>query len=209
MDQGRRCQHRSGSVASTGRRQQVLSTDRRHHPADPAFLSDFVLEPDYYSLLLNWRERNSDQVFSVSQASDGMLRVIALVTLLLQYEPDLPDVLILDKPEPGLHPHAINVVGGLIRAAATKIKVIVATRSMSLVDCFEPTDIVIVEREDGGSNFRRLDTEALRGWLEGHSLSGLWGKNVIGGRPWWRQGCISSLRARRKRLSSTSSFGPI
>ena len=159
--------------------QRIVDTIRLILP----FFSDFVLEPDYNSLLLNWRERNSDQVFGVSQASDGMLRVIALVTLLLQPEQDLPDVLILDEPELGLHPYAINVVAGLIRAAATRIQIIVATQSMPLVDCFEPSDIVVVEREPGGSNFRRLDTEALKGWLEGYSLSELWEKNVIGGRP--------------------------
>lgn len=132
---------------------------------------------------MNWRERNSDQVFGVSQASDGMLRVIALVTLLLQPEQDLPDVLILDEPELGLHPYAINIVGGLIRAVATKIQVIVATQSMPLVDCFEPEDIVIVERKGRSSVFRQLDAEALGEWLEDYSLSELWEKNVLGGRP--------------------------
>ena len=159
--------------------QRIVDTIRLILP----FFSDFDLEPHYESLLLNWRERNSDQVFSVSQASDGMLRVVALVTLLLQPEQDLPDVLILDEPELGLHPYAINVIGGLIRAVATRIQVIVATQSMPLVDCFEPTDIVVVEREGRSSTFRRLDAEALGGWLEDYSLSELWEKNVIGGRP--------------------------
>ena len=45
-----------------------------------------------------------------------MLRAIALVTLLLQPEETLPDILILDEPELGLHPAAINVIAGLIRA---------------------------------------------------------------------------------------------
>ena len=159
--------------------QRIVDTIRLILP----FFSDFDLAPHYESLLLNWRERNSDQVFSVSQASDGMLRVVALVTLLLQPEQDLPDVLILDEPELGLHPYAINVVGGLIRAVSTRIQVIVATQSMPLVDCFEPTDIVVVEREGRSSIFRRLDAEALGGWLEDYSLSELWEKNVIGGRP--------------------------
>ena len=159
--------------------QRIIDTIRLILP----FFSDFDLEPYYDSLLLNWRERNSDQVFSVSQASDGMLRVVALVTLLLQPEQDLPDVLILDEPELGLHPYAINVIGGLIRAVSTRIQVIVATQSMALVDCFEPTDIVVVEREGRSSTFRQLDTEALGGWLEDYSLSELWEKNVIGGRP--------------------------
>ena len=159
--------------------QRIVDTIRLILP----FFSDFELEPQNGYLLLNWRERNSDRVFSVSQASDGMLRVIALVTLLLQPERDLPDVLILDEPELGLHPYAITIVGGLIRAAATRIQVIVATQSLPLVDCFEPTDIVVVEREGRSSSFRRLEIDALKEWLEDYSLSELWEKNVIGGRP--------------------------
>ena len=148
------------------------------------FFSDFELEPVYSTLLLAWRERGSDQIFDVSQASDGMLRAIALVTLLLQPEETLPDLLILDEPELGLHPYAINVIGGLIRAVSEKVQVIIATQSTAFVNCFEPGDIVVVEREERESTFRRLeDTEALREWLREYSLSELWEKNVIGGRP--------------------------
>ena len=160
--------------------QRIVDTIRLIVP----FFSDFEMEPQYGSLLLGWRERNSDQVFSVSQASDGMLRIIALVTLLLQPEQDLPDVLILDEPELGLHPYAINIVGGLIRAVSTRIQVILATQSMPLVDCFEPEDIVVVERDGRSSAFKRLDSESLGGWLENYSISELWEKNVLGGRPW-------------------------
>ncbi len=147
------------------------------------FFSDFELESDNGRLLLAWRERGSDEVFDVSQASDGMLRVIALVMLLLQPEEDLPDVLILDEPELGLHPYAINVVGGLIRAVSTKAQVIVATQSAAFVDCFDPEDIVVVEREGRRSVFRQLDAVGLGEWLEEYSLSELWEKNVLGGRP--------------------------
>ena len=147
------------------------------------FFSDFEQVPYFGTLPLQWRERNSDQLFSVSEASDGMLRVVALITLLLLPERELPDVLILDEPELGLHPHAINVVGGLINAVSTKIQVIVATQSMPLVDCFDPEDIVVVEREGRRSTFRRLESEALSNWLDDYSLSELWEKNVLGGRP--------------------------
>ena len=147
------------------------------------FFSDFELIPYHDRLVLSWRERNSDEVFGASQASDGMLRVVALVTLLLQPNNELPDVLILDEPELGLHPFAINVVGGLIRAAATEIQVVVATQSTALVDCFEPQDIVVVEREGMCSAFERPNPDRLSEWLEEYSLSELWEKNVIGGRP--------------------------
>ena len=147
------------------------------------FFSDFELINEYGHMLLAWRERDSDQLFDASQASDGMLRVIALVALLLQPEETLPDVLILDEPELGLHPYAIAVVGGLIGAVSKTIQVILATQSTALVDCFEPEDIVVVEREGRKSVFSHLDSEKLREWLEDYSLSELWEKNVLGGQP--------------------------
>lgn len=147
------------------------------------FFADFDLEPEYNRILLRWRERNSDLVFNVSQAADGMLRVFTLVSLLLQPESDLPDLLILDEPELGLHPYAINIIAGLIKSVSTKVQVILATQSVSFVDCFEPEDIVVVEREGRESLYRRLDPKDLREWLEEYSLSELWEKNVIGGHP--------------------------
>lgn len=160
--------------------QRIVETLRLILP----FFSDFVLEPDSDNLLLAWREFDSDQVFSASQAADGMLRAIALVTLLLLPDERLPNLLIIDEPELGLHPYAINVVAGLIRAASKKVQVIVATQSTAFIDCFAPGDIVVVEREGRESTFKRLeDTEALQEWRKEYSLSELWEKNVIGGRP--------------------------
>ena len=63
------------------------------------------------------------------------------------------------------------------------IQVVVATQSTALVDCFEPEDIVVVEREGRQSVFRNLDSKKLEEWLEDYSLSELWEKNVLGGQP--------------------------
>ena len=147
------------------------------------FFSDFELVDDYGHMLLAWREQGSDQVFDASQASDGMLRVIALVSLLLQPEDTLPYVLILDEPELGLHPYAIEIMGGLIGAVSKSIQVIVATQSAALVNCFAPEDIVVVEREGRKSVFKHLDPDKLGEWLDEYSLAELWEKNVLGGQP--------------------------
>lgn len=70
------------------------------------FLDDFDLEPtgpNKQEIILNWREKGSDQIFGPHQLSDGTLRAICLVTLLLQPEDELPDLIIVDEPELGLH----------------------------------------------------------------------------------------------------------
>ena len=148
----------------------------------PAF-SDFVFEPYHGVLNLQWRERGTDEVFSASQASDGFLGIAALFTLLLLPAQELPDILILDNPEHRLHPEALNVVAGLITAASLKVQVIIATQSDSLVDYFDPEDIVVVDRPGRESTFRRLDPSSLKLWLDSYTLSQLWEKNVIGGKP--------------------------
>ncbi|MDY6806258.1 MAG: AAA family ATPase [Cyanobacteriota bacterium] len=147
------------------------------------FFLDFVLEPVNFSIILQWQERDTDLIFSSHQASDGTLRTMALITLLLQPQSDLPEVLILDEPELGLHPYAINIIGGLIQSISHQTQVILATQSTQLIDCFEPEDIIIVERKNRESKFQRLESESLEDWLEEYSLSELWNKNVIGGRP--------------------------
>lgn len=147
------------------------------------FFADFEFHPEFERLLLKWREKETDCVFSASQAADGMLRLFAIVALLQQPEYDLPDVLILDEPELGLHPYAIEVVAGLIRAASKSVQVILATQSVSLIDRFDPEDVVVVNRFGRESEFKRLGASQLNEWLEQYTLSELWEKNVIGGRP--------------------------
>lgn len=147
------------------------------------YFADFELTPEYGRVLLRWRERGSDKLFNAADAADGMLRLMALVALLQQPESDLPDVLILDEPELGLHPFAIGVVAGLVRSASKQVQVIIATQSTSLLDRFEPQDVVIVDRKDRESTFRRLGADEFRDWLEEYSLSELWEKNLLGGRP--------------------------
>ena len=147
------------------------------------FFATFELYPEFDRVLLRWREIGSDHVFNVSQASDGMLRIMALVALLQQPEPDLPDVLILDEPELGLHPYAIEVLASLIQSASRHVQVMVATQSVTLIDRFEPDDIVVANRSANETLFKRLSAAELTDWLEAYTLSELWEKNVIGGRP--------------------------
>jgi predicted ATPase len=158
---------------------RILETVRQIVP----FFGDFVLEPTGNSILLQWRERNSDLIFSASQASDGTLRTMALLSLLLQPQHNLPDVLILDEPELGLHPFAINVVAGLLKSVALHKQVMIATQSTTLLNAFDAEDVVVVDRPNRESTFKRLAADQLEDWLTEYSLAELWEKNVLGGRP--------------------------
>ncbi len=124
-----------------------------------------------------------DEDFNGHQLSDGTLRFIALATLLLQPKEEGPALIFVDEPELGLHPYAISVLGGLIHRASEGTQIMVATQSPGLLDAFEPSDIVVVERVQDGTTFRRLEPKRLEAWLEEYKLSDLWEKNVLGGRP--------------------------
>lgn len=94
-----------------------------------------------------------------------------------------PSVILIDEPELGLHPYAIAMLASMIKQAAASTQVIVSTQSSLLLDHFEPEDILVAEREDGGTTLTRPDTARLEKWLEDYSLGQLWEKNELGGRP--------------------------
>lgn len=145
------------------------------------FFDDFVLAPDERdSIRLRWHD-NTEGVFSAHQMSDGTLRFICLATLLLS--PTLPQLVVLDEPELGLHPSAIVQLAELLRSASTRSQVLVATQSVTLLNQFEPEDLVVVERSDDGTTLRRPDPAVLESWLEDYAVGELWEKNIIGGRP--------------------------
>lgn len=161
---------------------RIVSTIRLIAP----FFADFELEPTgpaKRDVILNWRETGSDQVFGPHQLSDGTLRAICLVALLLQPENELPDVVIVDEPELGLHPYALNVIASLFRKASNHAQVLISTQSSSFLDNFEPEDVIVVDRQPEGSTFSRPDPQNLDAWLEEYSLGDVWEKNVVGGGP--------------------------
>ena len=140
------------------------------------FFDDFILEPQALNeqmIRLEWRHRASDAHSGISAFSDGSLRFLALATLLLQPVRLRPSVILLDEPELGLHPCAIAVLCSLIRSVAAETQVVLATQSPFLVDQFEPEDVIVVDRVEGRSEFRRLSAEDLKDWLEDYSRGDL------------------------------------
>lgn len=150
------------------------------------FFDDFILEPDPLNeemIRLAWKHKNSDKYFGSSALSDGSLRFLLLATLFLQPEEFRPSVILVDEPELGLHPYAITVFASLVKQASVQTEVILSTQSALLLDHFQPEDVLLAERIDGGTELTRLESSHLDNWLEDYSLGQLWEKNEFGGRP--------------------------
>ncbi len=160
----------------------VVRTVRQVAP----FFKDFVLGPrpeNPDTIRLEWEHVGTDAYFDASSLSDGTLRFMAIATLFLQPIEYRPSVILLDEPELGMHPYAITLLASLIRQASVDTQVIVSTQSSLLVDHFEPEDVVVADRVNGGTQFTRLESSKLVAWLEDYSLGQLWEKNELGGRP--------------------------
>lgn len=148
------------------------------------YFSDFFFQPNQEGYIrLQWRDKYSSSVYGANDLSDGTIRFIALTTLFMQ--PNLPQSIIIDEPELGLHPTAISKLAGMIKSASLKnTQVILATQSSDLVNYFEPDNVITVDQVNGESEFKRLKDEDLKAWLEDYSLGDLWERNVIeGGQP--------------------------
>jgi predicted ATPase len=160
---------------------QIIETIRLVAP----FFGDFVKRPELSDLIeLEWTQRNDpDTPYSASSLSDGTLRFICLTTLLLQPPHKLPDTVLIDEPELGLHPFAIGVLADMLKQVAETRQLIVSTQSVELLNALSPEDIIVVDRVDEESVFRRCSDEELGDWLKDYSLGDLWLRNVLGGRP--------------------------
>ncbi len=153
------------------------------------FFHDFYLLPQGEtgdeSLLLRWTHRDHDVPFSANQLSDGTARFICMAALFLQPEWLRPDTIVLDEPELGLHPAALEALADIIKSVSKHTQVICSTQSVTFANYFSPEDFIVVDQEKGISSFSRREGESLAIWLESYGMGDIWTKNLIGGRPEW------------------------
>ncbi|MGL4767827.1 MAG: AAA family ATPase [Formosimonas sp.] len=162
--------------------QRIVDTIRLAIP----YFGDFVQRDALFDTVeLEWfHQADSDTPFKAHTLSDGSLRFICLTTLLLQPIELLPDTIIIDEPELGLHPYAITLLADMFKQVAEQGRqLIVATQSVELLNELRPQDIVVVEQDGNGSTFKRFTQKELSDWLEDYTMGELWKRNVLGGRP--------------------------
>ncbi|MCY4302298.1 MAG: AAA family ATPase [Aestuariivita sp.] len=143
----------------------------------------FELHENSGKVMLRWKSHELEKSIGAHLSSDGSLRYFALVTLLNLPNEMIPDVVLLDEPELGLHPSALALIGDLIRARATERQIIVATQSPLLADIFDLNEVFVLESTCGQTRVQRFSDDEYRHWLEQYSTGELWQKNLLGGRP--------------------------
>jgi predicted ATPase len=101
--------------------------------------------------------------------STGTLRVLALLSCLRH--PNPPPLLVIEELENGLDPRTVHLFVEEIRAALAggAMQIIITTHSPFLLDLFDLSHLVIVERVEGRPTFTRPNNEALAEWSKSFS----------------------------------------
>ncbi|MEH1959312.1 MAG: AAA family ATPase [Nostoc sp.] len=130
------------------------------------------------------REEGLIQPIPANRLSDGTLRYLFLMALLL--DPTPPPLICLEEPEIGLHPDILSTIAEMLIEASQRTQLIVTTHSDALVSALSeyPESVIVCERDKKGSHLHRQEPERLKKWLEKYTLGDLWRMGQIGGNRW-------------------------
>ena len=99
--------------------------------------------------------------------STGTLRILALIALFRH--PDTPPLIVIEEIENGLDPRSVQLIVEEIRRVTEsgRLQVILTSHSPYLLDLFDLSHIVLVERLDGATTFTRPDErQELDSWKQ-------------------------------------------
>ena len=132
-------------------------------------------------LAMTWRDNSFSKPLYMHQVSEGMLRFVWLAALL--QSPGLTALTLLDEPEVSLHPELLSLLAGLLREAAQRTQIVVATHSDRLIRFLKPNEVVVMDAAEGGtSTLTWADELNLEQWLDEYTLDELWLNGRLGAR---------------------------
>ncbi|MCP4399964.1 MAG: AAA family ATPase [bacterium] len=134
------------------------------------------------TLTMTWEDENFPTPLYMNQLSEGTLRFLWLVTLL--YSPSLTAITLIDEPEVSLHPELLNILRDAMREASKHTQLIISTHSDRLIGFLEPSEVLILDSEEGVTTMTWADSEEfdLDRWLQDYSLDELWRMGHLRGR---------------------------
>lgn len=125
---------------------------------------------------------------SAAQVSDGVLLVLAYLTIL--HLPQPPRVVLVEEPENGIHPARLKDILGILRNLIEEqslTQIVLATHSPYVVDLFKPEEVTLCLKEaDGSVSVHRLsESEKVREQMKVFTLGEIWtaeGDEALAGR---------------------------
>jgi len=139
------------------------------------------------------RTKNGHHGIPATELSQGTLLALAMLTL--AYLPNPPSMVCIEEPDRGIHPRLLREVqDALYRLSFPEnygeqrdpVQVIATTHSPYLLDLYSdyPEDVVIAERTEQGSCFKRLaEHPHLSDILLDSHLGEIWYTGILGGVP--------------------------
>jgi predicted ATPase len=132
-------------------------------------------------LTMTWKDRNFRKPLYMSELSEGTLRFLWLVSLL--QSPALSTITMIDEPEVSLHPELLSLLADLMREAAKRTQLIVATHSDRFIRFLRPNEVMVMDIDEGGSaKGTWADALDLESWLAEYGLDEVWRMGRMGGR---------------------------
>jgi predicted ATPase len=132
-------------------------------------------------LAMTWKDKNFRKPLYMNELSEGTLRFLWLVSLL--QSPALSTITMIDEPEVSLHPELLSLLADLMREAANRTQLVVATHSDRFIHFLRPEEVVVMDiDEDGSAKATWADSLDLEQWLADYSLDEVWRMGRMGGR---------------------------
>ncbi|HXU29540.1 MAG TPA: AAA family ATPase [Thermoanaerobaculia bacterium] len=167
----------TGLMNRAGLRHVLMDRMKRLYPQ----VEDVVVTVHGGGVQIFLHETGLSSSTPTSRISDGTLRYLCLLAILLHPEP--PPLICIEEPELGLHPDAMSVVGEMLIDASTRTQLIVTTHSPSLISALSsvPEAVVVCERGNAGTTLTRLEPAKLEHWLDEYTLGDVWQIGALGG----------------------------
>lgn len=128
-----------------GRLDRIFETLRRRVPRLNSVLAEPMLDG---RLLLQIKDAPFEQPIQSRFASDGTLKMLAYLTVLL--DPDPPQFIGIEEPENYLHPRLLPELAEECRAATDNSQLLVTTHSPFFLNAMRPEEVRILYRDETG-----------------------------------------------------------
>ena len=130
------------------------------------------------------RLREGDYLTESSRVSEGSIRYLCLLSILL--DPDPPPVVAIEHPERGIHPDLMPYLTDLFRYAACRTQLFVTTHNDTIVDALHDyyESVVVTEKHEGQTEMIRLERSKWEIWVKDYRLGDLWSSGQLGGVRW-------------------------